>query len=557
MTSHQSKDTSNTAIQENTAQLKGTPKLDAVIVGAGFSGLYQLYSLKKKMNLNAVVLEAGDGVGGTWYWNRYPGARCDSESHTYCYYFSQEILEEWRWSERYPKQEEILRYLNFCADKLDLKQDIYFNQRVQSAVWDEDALCWQITSETGLQLQATYLITAVGCLSSANHPQIDGLENFKGDTYHTGEWPHDGVDFTGKSVVVIGTGSTGIQAIPVIAEDAKKLTVLQRTPNFSVPAHNKPLDPEFHDIFCQNIDDWRQRMLESRHGHPWIAPPRKLCETPEDERLSILEEAWKIGGLRFRESFEDILLDQDSNDVMAAFIHQKIKDIVKDPETAEKLLPKDHPFGTKRPPIDTHYFETYNRDNVCLEDIRSNPIDCFTEDGIRLTDGKKIPADSIVFATGFDAMSGSLLKMGIVGRDGKPLSEAWQDGPQAYLGLGVHGFPNMFIITGPGSPSVLTNMPRSIEQNVDWISSVLDFAHTNNISKIEAEHEAMVNWTKHVIETADKTLLPKANHSWYLGANIPGKPRVFMPYVGGLENYRSYCDDIMEKNYSGFQMTKN
>ena len=503
------------------------------------------------------MLEAGEGVGGTWYWNRYPGARCDSESHTYCYYFSQEILEEWRWSERYPQQEEILRYLNFCADKLDLKKDIYFNQRVQSAVWDEDSLCWQITSQTGLKLKATYLITAVGCLSSANHPQINGLENFKGNTYHTGEWPHEGVDFTAKSVVVIGTGSTGIQAIPVIAEDAKKLTVLQRTPNFSVPAHNKPLDPEFHATFCQNIDDWRQRMLESRHGHPWIAPPRKLCETAEDERLTILEEAWQIGGLRFRESFEDILLDQKSNDLMSAFIHNKIRDIVEDPETAEKLLPKDHPFGTKRPPIDTHYFETYNRDNVNLEDIRSNPIDCFTEDSVRLTDGREIPADTIVFATGFDAMSGSLLKMGIVGREGKQLSDAWQDGPEAYLGLSVHGFPNMFIITGPGSPSVLTNMPRSIEQNVDWISSVLAHAYANNVAKIEAEHEAMVRWTKHVIETANKTLLPKANHSWYLGANIPGKPRVFMPYAGGLENYRSYCDEIREKNYSGFQMTKN
>ena len=503
------------------------------------------------------MLEAGEGVGGTWYWNRYPGARCDSESHTYCYYFSQEILEEWRWSERYPQQEEILRYLNFCADKLDLKKDIYFNQRVQSAVWDEDSLCWQITSQTGLKLKATYLITAVGCLSSANHPQINGLENFKGNTYHTGEWPHEGVDFTAKSVVVIGTGSTGIQAIPVIAEDAKKLTVLQRTPNFSVPAHNKPLDPEFHATFCQNIDDWRQRMLESRHGHPWIAPSRKLCETAEDERLTILEEAWQIGGLRFRESFEDILLDQKSNDLMSAFIHNKIRDIVEDPETAEKLLPKDHPFGTKRPPIDTHYFETYNRDNVNLEDIRSNPIDCFTEDSVRLTDGREIPADTIVFATGFDAMSGSLLKMGIVGREGKQLSDAWQDGPEAYLGLSVHGFPNMFIITGPGSPSVLTNMPRSIEQNVDWISSVLAHAYANNVAKIEAEHEAMVRWTKHVIETANKTLLPKANHSWYLGANIPGKPRVFMPYAGGLENYRSYCDEIREKNYSGFQMTKN
>ena len=556
MTAHQSKSSNPHDMKNQSDSFHGELTLDAVIVGAGFSGLYQLYSLREKLNLETVVLEAGDGVGGTWYWNRYPGARCDSESHTYCYYFSKELLEEWQWSERYPKQDEILRYLNYCADKLDLKRDIRFNQRVQQAVWDDAASCWQITCQTGLKLKAKYLITAVGCLSSANHPQIDGLENFKGDTYHTGEWPHDGVDFTGKSVVVIGTGSTGIQAIPVIAQDAKQLTVLQRTPNFSVPAHNRPLDGDFHAKFCQNIDDWRQKMLVSRHGHPWIAPPRKLCQTDEDERLAILEDAWQIGGLRFRESFEDILLDQDSNDLMSAFIHNKIKDIVDDPETAEKLLPKDHPFGTKRPPIDTHYFETYNRNNVRLEDIRANPIDDFMEDGVRLADGTEIQADIIVFATGFDAMSGSLLKMGIVGRGGKPLSEAWQNGPQAYLGLSVHGFPNMFTITGPGSPSVLTNMPRSIEQHVDWISAVLDYTQTHGISEIEAENEAMTNWTDHVIETANKTLLPKANHSWYLGANIPGKPRVFMPYVGGLENYRAYCDQVTDTDYPGFSMIK-
>ena len=419
MTAHQSKNNNPQDMKTQNGLLNGDLTLDAVIVGAGFSGLYQLYSLREKLNLNTIVLEAGDGVGGTWYWNRYPGARCDSESHTYCYYFSKELLEEWQWSERYPQQDEILRYLNYCADKLDLKRDICFNQRVQQAVWDEAASCW-LMCQSGLTLKAKYLITAVGCLSSANHPQIDGLENFQGDTYHTGEWPHEGVDFSGKSVVVIGTGSTGIQAIPVIAKDAKQLTVLQRTPNFSVPAHNRPLDGDFHAKFCENIDDWQQKMLVSRHGHPWIAPPQELCETDEDERLAILEDAWQIGGLRFRESFEDILLDQESNDLMSAFIHDKIKDIVDDPKTAEKLLPKDHPFGTKRPPIDTHYFETYNRDNVRLEDIRANPIDGFMDDGVRLADGTEIATDIIVFATGFDAMSGSLLKMGIVGRGGKP-----------------------------------------------------------------------------------------------------------------------------------------
>ncbi|XDZ65918.1 flavin-containing monooxygenase [Alphaproteobacteria bacterium LSUCC0684] len=529
--------------------------LDAVIVGAGFSGLYQLHCLRDTLEMNAAVLEAGDGVGGTWYWNRYPGARCDSESHSYCYYFNRDLLDEWRWSERYPGQAEILSYLNFCADKLDLRRDIYLNQRVDQAVWDEASGRWQVRCTSGLEVEARYLITAVGCLSSANLPSINGITRFKGEIYHTGEWPHDGVDFEGKTVVVVGTGSTGIQAIPVIAAEACKLTVLQRTPNFSVPARNAPLKEDFHPNFCEEIDSWHQKMLISRHGHPWSAPPRKLCETPEDERNAILEDAWRIGGLRFRESFDDILLDERSNHLMSDFIRAKIRGIVDDAETAEKLLPLDHPFGTKRPPIDTNYFETYNRDNVELVDIRPNPIDCLDEDGVKLADGAHIPADIIVFATGFDAMSGALLKMGIVGRDACTLDEAWKEGPKTYLGLGVHGFPNMFTITGPGSPSVLTNMPRSIEQHVDWITALLKHAESSGIAKIEAEDDAMRNWTDHVTDTANLTLLPKANHSWYLGANVPGKPRVFMPYAGGLDRYRSHCDEVAAKGYPGFRMT--
>ena len=528
--------------------------LDAVIVGAGFSGLYQLYSLRDKLKLKAAVLEAGDGVGGTWYWNRYPGARCDSESHSYCYYFNRELLNEWQWSERYPGQAEILRYLNFCADKLDLRQDIYLNQRVDQAVWDEASARWQVRCGTGLMVEARYLITAVGCLSSANRPTINGMSVFGGEVYHTGEWPHDGVDFSGKAVVVVGTGSTGIQAIPVIAAEARQLTVLQRTPNFSVPARNGPLDEDFHPSFRKEIDDWHQKMLASRHGHPWSAPPRKLCKTPEDERNAILEEAWRIGGLRFRESFDDVLLDERSNNLMSDFIRSKIRGIVNDAETAARLLPLDHPFGTKRPPIDTNYFETYNRDNVELVDIRPNPIDCIDEDGVKLADGAHIPADIIVFATGFDAMSGALLKMGIVGRNARALAEAWKDGPKTYLGLSVHGFPNMFTITGPGSPSVLTNMPRSIEQHVDWITATLQYAEASGVRLIEAEDDAMRKWTDHVTDAANKTLLPKANHSWYLGANVPGKPRVFMPYAGGLDKYRAHCDDVAGNGYAGFRL---
>ena len=527
---------------------------DAIIVGAGFSGLYQLHCLRDKLGLTAVVLEAGDGVGGTWYWNRYPGARCDSESHTYCYYFNDDLLMEWQWSERYPGQAEILKYLNFCADKLDLRRDIRFNQRVNSAVWDAAAECWQVETDAGLRLTSRFLITAVGCLSSANMPDIDGVSSFDGAIYHTGEWPHQAVDFSGKSVVVIGTGSTGIQAIPVIARQADNLVVLQRTPNFSVPARNAPLADVFHQTFTQNIDLWRQKMQVSRHGHPWVAPPRNLYETPEDERNAILEAGWQAGGLGFRESFCDVLLDSRSNDIMSDFIRAKIRDIVDDPVTAEMLVPYDHPFGTKRPPIDTDYFETYNRDNVSLVNIRDNPIEKIDRAGVCLEDGTHIAADIIVFATGFDAMTGALLKMGIVGRDGLTLADAWAEGPQTYLGLAIHRFPNLFTITGPGSPSVLTNMPRAIEQHIDWITALLRRAKTRSITLVEAELPAMQDWTNHVTAVANDTLLPRAGHSWYLGANVPGKPRVFMPYCKGLDVFRAHCEQIATDGYPGFSL---
>ena len=461
---------------------------------------------------------------------------------------------EWQWSERYPGQAEILKYLNFCADKLDLRRDIRVNQRVNSALWDAAAECWQVETDAGLRLTSRFLITAVGCLSSANMPDIDGVSAFDGAIYHTGEWPHQAVDFSGKSVVVIGTGSTGIQAIPVIARQADNLVVLQRTPNFSVPARNAPLADAFHQTFTQNIDLWRQKMQVSRHGHPWVAPPRNLYETPEDERNAILEAGWQAGGLGFRESFCDVLLDSRSNDIMSDFIRAKIRGIVDDPVTAEMLVPYDHPFGTKRPPIDTDYFETYNRDNVSLVNIRDNPIEKIDRAGVCLEDGTHIAADIIVFATGFDAMTGALLKMGIVGRDGLTLADAWAEGPQTYLGLAIHRFPNLFTITGPGSPSVLTNMPRAIEQHIDWITALLRRAKTRSNTLVEAELPAMQDWTNHVTAVANDTLLPRAGHSWYLGANVPGKPRVFMPYCKGLDVFRAHCEQIATDGYPGFSL---
>ena len=530
--------------------------LDAIIVGAGFSGLYQLYCLREKLNLKAKVLEAGGGVGGTWYWNRYPGARCDSESHTYCYYFDRPLLEEWSWSERYPGQAEILRYLNFCAQKLDLKKDIRFNERVTEAGWDTNSQLWHVKTQNGQTFIARFLITAVGCLSSANMPGIDGLSDFEGEIYHTGQWPHDTVDFEKKTIVVIGTGSTGIQAIPEIAKYAKKLCVLQRTPNYSVPARNRPLSKDFHSAFIEDIDSWRSKMLKSRHGHPWIAPDRQVRKTSIEERHRIMEAAWEYGGLSFRESFDDVLLDEESNKIMSEFIRQKIISTVHNVEKAKKLLPKDHPFGTKRPPIDSNYFETYNLEHVHLIDVRQNPISSCSSAGIVLSDNTKIEADMIVFATGFDAMTGALQKMNIKGMNGLKLEEAWLAGPQTYLGLAVPKFPNMFTITGPGSPSVLTNMPRAIEQHVDWITDLLHHIVQKNYKKVEASETAANEWTQHVTDIANKTLLPKANHSWYLGANVPGKPRVFMPYAFGLNHYRNHCDSIAKSGYPGFLITE-
>jgi cation diffusion facilitator CzcD-associated flavoprotein CzcO len=528
--------------------------LDALIVGAGFSGLYQLHCLRDRLGMKARVLEAADGVGGTWYWNRYPGARCDSESHSYCFYFSDELIDEWEWSERYPQQPEVMRYLNFVADRLDLKRDIQFGTRVTGARYDEAANLWWVSTEGGEEFSTKFLIAAVGCLSSANVPDIPGLESFQGDWYHTGQWPHKGVDFTGKRVGQIGTGSTGIQAVPVIAETARHLTVFQRTPNYSVPAHNKPLTREFKEWVRKNKREIRDTMRDTPNGHPFRIAERKAFDVSDEERQRIYEEAWEVGGLRFRGNFQDLLVDKAANDTAAEFIKNKIREIVKDPETAEALADIDHPYAAKRPPIDTGYFETFNRDNVDLVNIRANPIERITPKGIKTRD-REYELDIIVFATGFDAMTGSLLRMGIIGRDGLSLNDAWAAGPRTYLGLQVPGFPNLFTVTGPGSPSVLCNMPVAIEQHVEWITDCIAYMRTHGIATIEATPEATEDWVAHVNEAANATLLPQVPHSWYLGANVPGKPRVFMPYTGGMTRYRAICDDVAAKGYAGFEFS--
>ena len=532
-----------------------TAELDTVIIGAGFSGLYQLHTLRDRLGLSVQVLEAADGVGGTWYWNRYPGARCDSESHSYCYGFSPELVKEWEWSERYPEQPEIIRYLNFVADRLDLKRDIRFKTRVVAAEYDEASNRWHVTSEAGERLTAKYLVTAVGCLSTANVPKIPGLDDFEGDWYHTGLWPHEGVDFTGKRVIQIGTGSTGIQAAPVIAQTAKHLTVLQRTPNYSVPARNVPLTDEFQQYVKDNFADIRRVMRSNTNGHAFTILDRSAFDVSADERLDIYEAAWEKGGLQFRASFRDILTSKEANDTAADFLKDKIRQIVKDPVTAATLANIDHPYAAKRPPIDTNYFETFNRDNVDLVDVRADPIEAITPTGIRLRSGAEHPADIIVFATGFDAMTGSLNRMGIRGRDGLPLEKAWEAGPRNYLGLQVAGFPNLFTVTGPGSPSVLCNMPVAIEQHVEWITDCIAYLRAHDIERIEALPESTDRWVEQVNEAARATLLPEAHHSWYLGANVPGKPRVFMPYAGGMARYRAICDEVAANGYEGFALT--
>ena len=525
--------------------------LDAIVVGAGFSGLYQLLLLRDKLGLSVKVLDTAQGVGGTWYWNRYPGARCDSESHSYAYYFSKELLNEWEWSERYPQQPEILRYLNHVADRFNLRHDIVLGTKVQSAHYSETDKRWHITTDTGQIYAAKYFITAVGCLSSANIPEISGLESFTGDWFHTGEWPHEGVDFKGKNVGVVGTGSTGIQAIPVIAEQAKHLTVFQRTANYSIPARNAPLDDSFKRYVKENADHFREVMTSNTNAHPFRISERLVHDVSEDERNQIYEEAWLKGGLQFRATFKDLLQNTDSNRTAADFIRNKIRQTVTDPVKAEQLSDIDHPFAAKRPPIDSGYFETFNSDHVDLVNLRETPIECITPLGIK-TSTTEFNLDIIVFATGFDAMTGSLLKMDIQGRNGVTLQKTWQAGPLNYLGLQVPGFPNMFTITGPGSPSVLCNMPPAIEHHVEWITNCIEHLQKNKIDSIEASQQASESWVATVNAAANETLLPQAKHSWYLGANVPGKPRVFMPYPGGFLRYRTTCEEVVNKGYAGF-----
>ena len=526
--------------------------LDAVIVGAGFAGMYMLHRLRG-LGLAVRVYEAGKGVGGTWYWNRYPGARRDVESMDYSYSFSDELQQEWRWTERYAAQPEILKYANHVADRFDLRRDIQFETRVTRAVFDEATGRWGIETDRGDRVSARFCIMATGCLSDTQVPDFKGLDSFEGTWYHTGRWPHEGVDFTGRRVAVIGTGSSAIQSIPIIATQATHLYVFQRTPNYSMPAQNAPLDPEYERRVKAHYAEFRRQARESRVGFVTERSGESALAVPPEERESEYEKRWRRGGLGFSAAYSDLLLDKAANDTAAEFFRAKIRSIVRDPALADALCPQDYPLGTKRLCVDTGYYATFNRDNVTLVDVRQSPIEAITPRGVRTREAE-YAVDAIVFATGFDAMTGALLAIDIRGRAGQRIQDKWAAGPRTYLGLSIAGFPNLFMITGPGSPSVLSNMIVSIEQHVDWIADCIAHLRATGRACIEATPEAEDAWVAHVNEVGHMTLYPLAK-SWYMGANIPGKPRIFMPYIGGVGVYRQKCDEVAAKGYEGFAIT--
>ena len=522
-------------------------ELDVIIVGAGFSGLYMLYKMRK-MNLKALVIERASDAGGTWFWNRYPGARCDIESIEYSYSFSDELQQEWNWSNRYSDQSEILDYINYVVKKFNLKENIVFNTSVKSATFDENIKNWIVETDSK-SYSSKFCVMATGTLSSIKEPNFDGLENFKGDLYVTGEWPHEKLDFTSKKVAIIGTGSSAVQSIPVIAEEAKNLTVFQRSPNYTIPANNRPLTEKELSNAKSSYDQIREKAKYTRAGIGYNQfEERKLLDLSSEEIKKELNNRWKMGGQEiFTAGFTDVGVNVEANKIVADFVKSKIKEIVKDPNVAELLSPEDA-IGCKRLCADTNYFETYNRENVELIDLNSNPINSITENGI-LTKNKEFKFDTIIFATGFDAMTGALQAIDITGKNGKKLKQVWKDGPKSFLGLLINGFPNLFTVTGPGSPSVLTNMMVAIEQHVEWISDCINFLSKSNLNEVEADELFQIEWMDHIEEVAKNTLRYTCN-SWYVGANVPGKKRVFMPYAGGFGKYREKCDEIAENNYS-------
>ena len=533
-------------------KMNGTnkPQLDVIVVGAGFAGLYLLHKFRQ-MGLSARAFEAGSDVGGTWYWNRYPGARCDIESIDYSFSFDPYLEQEWEWSEKYATQPEILRYARHVAERFDLRRDITFGTRVEQAVWDEQGSCWSVTTDQGETVSGRFFIMATGCLSQPKDIDIEGVENFTGEIYRTHSWPHDGVDFSGKTVGIIGTGSSGIQSIPLIAEQADHTTVFQRTANYSIPAGNGPIAPE-KEAVKKRYQDYREEARWTGVGVPGKEAMDFALTVSEEERQQRYEELWAQGAIpHLGSEFADLLIDEQANETLAQFVRSKIRSVIEDSNVADILTPTEFPICTKRACLDTNYFQTFNKPNVDIVDIKADPIRSITATGIATRD-REFAFDAIVFATGFDAMTGALLAVDITGRDGQSLKDKWAHGPLNYLGLTVEGFPNFFMITGPGSPSVLSNMILSIEQHVEWIADCLDYMDRENLVVIEPTEAAETGWVEYGTATSDMTLFPQAK-SWYMGANVPGKPRVCLPYVGGVAAYRRACNDVASQDYLGFR----
>ncbi|MBW2274111.1 MAG: NAD(P)/FAD-dependent oxidoreductase [Deltaproteobacteria bacterium] len=526
-------------------------RFDVVVVGAGFAGLHLLHRLRG-MGLSVRVFEAASGVGGTWFWNRYPGARCDIESMEYSYQFSAELQQEWEWTERYATQPEILRYIEHVTERFELLRDVQLETRVLRAAFDDTRQRWEVETDRG-PVSATHCVMATGCLSSAHMPDFPGIDQFAGDIFHTGRWPHEGVDFTGKRVGVIGTGSSAVQSIPIIAEQAEQLTVFQRTATYAVPAHNHPLDPGHQEAIKARYPEFRaaNRQTYLGFGSDYPAADEAATEASPEEREARYQERWGHGGLAFMGAYRDLLVSSEANESASKFVRGKIRSIVEDATVAELLSP-DQVLGCKRLCVDTGYYDTFNRPNVSLVDVSETPIEGLTERGLQVG-GSEYEFDAIVFATGFDAMTGALQRIDIRGRDGLALAEKWARGPRTYLGLGTAGFPNLFIVTGPGSPSVLTNMLPSIEQHVEWIADCIDHLRANDLHCVEATKTAEDEWVAHVNQVADLTLFPSCN-SWYLGANVPGKPRVFMPYLG-FASYVAKCEEVAARGYEGFALS--
>ncbi|CAJ62031.1 Cyclohexanone monooxygenase [Frankia alni ACN14a] len=526
--------------------------LDVLIVGAGFAGMYAVHRLRGQ-GLRVRAYDAADDVGGTWYWNRYPGARCDIESLEYSYSFSEELQQDWQWSRRFPEQPEMLAYARHVADRFDLRRDIEFATRIASVTFDEADGRWRVTTDRGQRVRARFCVMATGCLSVPNIPDIPGADRFAGRVLHTATWPDEEVDLAGQRVGVVGTGASGIQCIPLIARVAGHLTVFQRSANFSVQGFNVPLDPELARERKAHYSEYRERARRSFGGMLLRQNRVHALTASAEERDREFSARWGLGGFEYMAAFDDLIFDPAANDLAADYVRDKIRQIVHDPQVAATLTPTDHPIGTKRICVDTDYYDTFNRDNVTLVDVRRDPITEITETGVR-TGGRVHELDTLVYATGFHAMTGALLAMDIRGRGGRRLADHWAHGPRTYLGLGISGFPNLFVVAGPGSPSVISNAFVSLEQHVDWIGDCLAHLDARGLATIEADPAAEEDWVAHVNEAAARTLYPQAN-SWYLGANIPGRPRVFMPYVGGVGRYHKRCAAVAAEGYTGFTLS--